>query len=221
MNKAIHIERLRRDPIYVIMGEELSLGRKNAEMAELLVDAGVHIIQYREKHKSYQEKYAECMAIRTITEENDITFIVNDEPELAVACRADGIHVGQKDMPVGEVRQLVGPDMVIGLSTNTIEELKKAAAEGNADYVGLGPVFPTHSKNDANEVLTKATIKFAMQDYPLPVIAIGGINRSNLGALQHMGFRSFAMISAIVSQRNVSQAVGELRQVLVDQTVIL
>ena len=212
MNKADHIKRLQEDPIYAIMGEALSLGRKNVEVAKALLDSGVKIIQYREKHKTWSEKYAEGKAIAALCHERNATFIMNDSVDLAIACGVDGIHVGQDDAPVEIVRSLAGPDVFIGLSTNTVEELKGAVAAG-ADYVGFGPMFPTRSKADANEVVTADSIDFALR-LPLPVVTIGGIGRDNIRAVYEQGFRSFAMISALVSQADIAAAVGELRRIL-------
>ena len=121
LTKAEHIQRLHNDPIYVIMGEELSLGRSNLEVAKQLIHNGVKIIQYREKHKTWRQKYAEAEVICRLCHEYDVTFIMNDSADLAMACHADGIHVGQSDAPAVIVRELVGPDMFIGVSTNTIE----------------------------------------------------------------------------------------------------
>lgn len=214
MTKEEHLKRLMTDPIYAIMGnEELCLGRKNIEIAKGLIDAGVKIIQYREKHKTWREKYAEASAISVLCHGHDVTFIMNDSVDLAIACGVDGIHVGQDDAPAPIVRKLAGPDVFIGVSVNTIDEMKQAAADG-ADYVGLGPMFPTQSKKDADEVVTPETVDFALHNQALPVVTIGGISKANIRSIYDQGFRSFAMISAIVSQKNMLQAVTELRDIL-------
>ena len=202
MTKEEHIQRLKDDPIYVVMGEALSLGRKNTEVAKTLLDVGVRIIQYREKHKTWREKYAEASE----------TFIMNDSVDLAVACGADGIHVGQDDAPVQIVKKIAGQNVFVGVSTNTTKELQGALADG-ADYVGFGPMFPTSSKSDADEVVTEETIRSALE-FPLPVVTIGGIGLENIRTLYDRGFRSFAMISAVVSQKDIKKAVDDLRQAL-------
>lgn len=212
MTKAEHIQRLYEDPIYVIMGEELSLGRKNTDVAKLLIDAGVTIIQYREKHKTWRQKYAEAAAIAQLCHERNVTFIMNDSVDLAIACGADGIHVGQDDAPAAFVRRLAGPDMFIGVSTNTVADMKQAKAAG-ADYVGFGPICPTESKKDTHALVTQEARDYAVR-FDLPVAAIGGIHLHNIRALWEEGFRSFAMISAVVSQPDIAAAVAALRQAL-------
>ena len=152
MTKAEHIQQLRTDPIYAVMGEELSQGRKNRDVAKLLLAAGVRIIQYREKHKTWREKYAEAKDIAAMCRAHGATFIMNDSVDIALACGADGIHVGQDDAPVSIARTLAGDDIFIGISVNTIDEMKAALAD-DADYVGFGPLFPTESKKDAHEVV--------------------------------------------------------------------
>ena len=209
MTKEEHVRRLAEDPVYVIMGEEFSLGRKNREVAKELLDAGVKIIQYREKHKTWREKYGEAKEIAAMCEEYGATFIMNDSADIAVACGADGIHVGQDDAPVPLVRALAGEDIFIGLSTNTIAEMKGALADG-ADYVGFGPMYPTASKADAGNVVSPEEKAFALH-FALPGVTIGGIGRDNIGELYKEGFRSFAMISAVVSQPDIAAAVAELR----------
>lgn len=214
MTKEEHVQRLLQDPVYAIMGNaELSLGRDNVAVANELLAAGVKIIQYREKHKTWREKYEEAREIARRCHEKGATFIMNDSTDLAIACGADGIHVGQDDAPAHVVRQLAGPDVFIGVSTNTIEEMKEAQADG-ADYVGFGPMFPTSSKKDADEVVTKEAKEFALHQFSLPVVTIGGISLANIRSLYDEGFRSFAMISAIVGKEHIAEAVQELRHTL-------
>lgn len=212
MTKEEHLLRLKNDPVYAVMGEALSLGRKNREVAKLLLDSGVKIIQYREKHKTWREKYDEASYIAALCKEYEATFIMNDSVDLAVACGADGIHVGQDDAPVQIVKKIAGQNVFVGVSTNTIKELQGALADG-ADYVGFGPMFPTSSKSDADAVVTEETVRRALE-FPLPVVTIGGIGLANIRTLYDRGFRSFAMISAVVSQKDIKKAVYDLRQAL-------
>lgn len=145
MSKEFHLQQFKDEPIYCILGEALCLGRGNIETARQVIAAGVKVIQYREKHKSWREKYAEAKVIADMCHEAGVTFIINDSVDLAIACGADGIHVGQDDAPCPFVRKLAGPDMLIGVSTNTIDDIRGAIADG-ADYVGFGPMYPTESK---------------------------------------------------------------------------
>ena len=213
MTKEDHVKHLLEDPVYAIMGnEELCLGRNNVDVAKGLIAAGVTIIQYREKHKKWRAKYEEASAIARLCHDHDVTFIMNDSTDLAIACGADGIHVGQDDAPAQVVRQLAGPDVFIGVSTNTIDEMKQAKADG-ADYVGFGPMFPTQSKDDADDVVSKEAKAFAL-NFSLPVVTIGGISLDNIRSLYDEGFRSFAMISAIVGKKDMNQAVPDIRRIL-------
>lgn len=213
MTKEERMANVINDPIYAILGEELSLGRNNIDVAAAVIDAGVKTIQYREKHKTWREKFAEANVIARMCREKGVTFIMNDSPDIAIACHADGIHVGQDDAPAPFVRSLVGPDMIVGVSTNTIGEIQGALADG-ADYIGFGPMYPTASKKDANEVVTADVIRFALQQCPIPVVTIGGISVANIASLYDQGFRSFAMISAIISQPDIKAAVENLRKLL-------
>lgn len=214
MTKEEHLKRLMEDPIYAIMGEELSLGRKNLDIARALIKAGVKIIQYREKHKTWREKYAEATAISKLCHENNVTFIMNDSADLAIICHADGVHVGQDDAPVQIVKDLAGQDIFVGVSTNTTDEMEGALLDG-ADYIGFGPMFPTQSKKDAAAVVSSEARNFALQ-FELPVVTIGGISLQNISGLYQEGFRSFAMISAVISQPDIAKAVSDLRQAVQD-----
>ena len=133
--------------IYCLTGEKFSLGRSNVEVVREMLDAGVRLIQYREKEKKAGAKLDECRAIREMTRRAGASFIVNDDIDIAILVEADGVHVGQHDLPVEEVRRLVGRDMAIGLSTHTPEEARDAVRRG-ADYIGVGPIFKTFTKED-------------------------------------------------------------------------
>ncbi len=213
LTKEEHLRRVRHDPIYAIIGNaELSRGRASLDVARALIGAGVTVLQYREKHKTWREKYAEATAIADVCHAHDATFIMNDSVDLAIACGADGIHVGQDDAPAPVVRSLAGPDRIIGVSTNSVEEMRQALTDG-ADYIGFGPMFPTASKKDAKEIVSPEARRFALQ-FPLPVVTIGGISLHTIRPLYDEGFRSFAMISAIVGQEDLAGAVAELRKAL-------
>lgn len=201
------------EPIYCILGEALCLGRGNIETARQVIDAGVKVIQYREKHKSWREKYAEASQIAAMCHDAGVTFIMNDSVDLAIACGADGIHVGQDDAPYSFVRKMAGPDVLIGVSTNTIDEIKGAIADG-ADYVGFGPMYPTQSKKDANEVVSAEAIRYALSQKDMPLTCIGGVGPANMARLYKEGFRSFAMISAIISQPDIGAAIRHMRDIL-------
>lgn len=215
MSKEFHLQQFKDEPIYCILGEALCLGRGNIETARQVIAAGVKVIQYREKHKSWREKYAEAKVIADMCHEAGVTFIINDSVDLAIACGADGIHVGQDDAPCPFVCKLAGPDMLIGVSTNTIDDIRGAIADG-ADYVGFGPMYPTESKKDVKDIVTDEAIGFTVSQQVMPVTCIGGVGPANMEELYKKGFRSFAMISAIISQPDIAAAVTNMRQILKD-----
>ena len=133
--------------LYALTDSELSLGRSVEEVAEALLGAGIRILQYREKNLKDGAKLEECRILRRVTEKYHACFMVDDHVDLAMICHADGVHVGQEDIPLADVRALVGTSMCIGVSTHAPEEAL-AAEKGGADYIGVGPVFETHTKAD-------------------------------------------------------------------------
>lgn len=207
-----HINQIRTEPIYAILGETFSRGRTNRQVAKALLGAGVRIIQYREKKKSWQEKYEEARDICQWCNEYGATFIMNDSIDLAIACEAPVIHVGQDDAPVAWVRRLAQRDIVVGVSTHTIAEMKKAVRDG-ADYVGLGPMYQTTSKMDVHDIVADVDKAYALT-LPIPVVTIGGIDLIHIRQLYTEGFRSFAMISALVGATDIVEQIGAFRQVL-------
>ena len=136
-------------------------------------------------------------------------FIVNDNVDVAAACGADGVHVGQEDMEAGEVRRQVGEDMILGVSVHTVEEARQAVREG-ADYLGLGAVFPTGTKTDA-DVMPGDMLRAICGAVDVPTVAIGGLNRSNILQLSGSGVDGAALVSAIFGAEDIEEACRELR----------
>lgn len=198
--------------IYVITGEEFSLGRKNIEVVKELIDAGIKVIQYREKKKSKIEKYNECLEIRKLTREKGVTFIVNDDVDIAVSVNADGIHLGQDDMPIEEVRKIVG-NMIIGISTHNREQVKDAL-EKKADYIGVGPIYHTKTKENLEECEGLKFLKWVSENVNIPYVAIGGIKESNINEVKENGGKCFAMISEIVGSENIYEKINSIRNKL-------
>ena len=162
--------------LYALTDDELSLGRPAVEVAKALLDSGIKILQYREKEKKAGQMLKECLELRRLTREAGACFIVNDHVDIAVLCEADGVHVGQEDLPVEAVRRLVGPDMIIGLSTHTPDQARAAVASG-ADYIGVGPIYPTQTKKDVCAAVTLDYLDWVVANITLPFVAIGGIKR--------------------------------------------
>ena len=174
--------------------------------------SGVSMVQYRCKQGDDRERLKEAIAVRDLCRTHGALFIVNDRVDLAMAADADGVHLGQDDMPADVARSLIGADRLLGLSTHSLHEVQ-GAMEEPVDYIGLGPVFSTAVKPDRAATGT-ALIEQAMTCTPMPLFAIGGINSSNLSELTAIGCRRIAVIGAIMSASDPSAATLQLLESL-------
>lgn len=199
--------------IYALTDARLSLGRPLADVAQALLDAGVRILQYREKKLKAGQMLEECRMLRRLTSEAEACFIVNDHIDIAMLVEADGVHIGQEDLPVPEVRRLVGPDMIIGLSTHTPEQARAAAAAG-ADYIGVGPVFATRTKEDVVAPVGFAYLDWVSANIKLPFVAIGGIKAHNIGEVARHGARCCALVSELVGAPDIRERVAVVRRAM-------
>ena len=166
-------------------------------------------MQLREKELAQELFLEEAKEIKKLCHARKIPFVINDSVDIALAMDADGVHVGQSDMEAGNVRAKLGPDKIIGVSAQTVEQAKLAEAHG-ADYLGVGAVFATRSKDDAVEVGPQ-TLKDICQAVSIPVIAIGGITKDNVKELSSSGICGIAVISAIYGQKDIKKASEELK----------
>ena len=196
--------------IYAITDSGLSLGRSIEEVAGALLTAGVKVIQYREKKKKAGEMLRECEILRDMTRKAGAFFIVNDHVDIAVLVKADGVHVGQEDLPVARVRELVGPDCVIGLSTHAPEQALAAASEG-ADYIGVGPIYATQTKDDVCDPVGLEYLDFVAKNVTIPFAAIGGIKRHNIGEVVRHGAKCCCLVSELVGAPDIAARVAEVR----------
>ncbi len=196
--------------LYCLTAEEFSCGRGNIEVVKEMIAAGVKLIQYREKEKSILEKYSECIAIRKLTKEAGVTFVVNDHVDLAMAVEADGLHVGQDDMPVPVIREITGGKIFIGLSTHSPEQAEDAVKAG-ADYIGVGPVFKTYTKKDVCDPVGFDYLDYVVKNIDLPFVAIGGIKEDNLGEIVKRGAKCVAMVTEIVGADDIGEKIKSLR----------
>ena len=196
--------------IYGITSEEHSLGRDNITVVKAMIDAGITLIQYREKEKSMLEKYRQCEALRTLTRDAGVTFIINDHVDLALAMEADGIHVGQDDMPAAVVRQLVGEGMIVGLSTHSPAQAAAAVASG-VDYIGVGPIFTTQTKKDVCDAVGFAYLDHVVASHTLPFVAIGGIKEHNIAGVKARGVETIALVTEIVGAEDIAKTVKNIR----------
>ncbi len=175
---------------------------------EEAIKGGVSVVQIREKTADTLDFYNLALKVKEITTNYNIPLIINDRVDVALAIDADGVHVGQSDMPCDVTRKLIGPDKILGVSAATIDEAKKAKSDG-ADYIGTGAVFPTSTKDDAPSV-TKQELKEIVESINIPVVAIGGINLENASELIDTGIAGLSVVSAIMSSDNPKKSSEEL-----------
>lgn len=180
------------------------------QQVEEAIKGGVTCVQLREKSMEYADFLREAESICSLCHQYNVPFIVNDNPDIAVACGADGVHVGQEDLNVKEVRQQIGNDMILGVSVHNVKEARDAVENG-ADYLGLGAVFPTNTKNKAS-VMSMETLRSICNDVKIPVVAIGGINEKNIEKLSGSGIDGVAMVSAIFSADDIENTCRKLRK---------
>ena len=197
--------------LYIITDRATSGGLTHAEIAERAIAGGADVIQLRDKACGCRELCRTGRELRTITMKTGTLFVVNDRLDVALACGADGVHLGQDDMRAGVARQLTPPGFIIGISVGTVDEAVKAEQEG-ADYIAPGPVFSTASKHDAGPVLGLEVLQEIRRSVSVPVVAIGGINLENVHEVIAAGADGVAVISAVVGKRNITAAARELRK---------
>ncbi len=180
------------------------------EMVRLVLQAGITFIQYREKEKTKQEIYQEAMRLRALTGMFNATFIVNDHADIALAVGADGVHLGQDDLPLQEARKIMGRK-IVGVSTHSLEQAKEAEA-GGADYIGFGPIFHTSTK-DAGAPKGVDILKAIKQNVTIPVVAIGGIGIDTVADVMHAGADAVAVATAIC-KGNITQNVKRFCEII-------
>ncbi len=182
------------------------------------LEGGVTFLQLREKELEDERFYEEAVKLQEMAKEFGVPFVVNDNVDIALSMNADGVHVGQSDMEADNVRALLGPDKILGVSAQTVEQAILAEKRG-ADYLGVGAVFPTGSKDDADDV-SYETLKAICEAVSIPVVAIGGITKENTPKLAGSGICGIAVISAIYAQADIRNAAMELKEVIQDTVEI-
>jgi len=198
--------------LYVITDEGLSNGRSHAELAKLACEGGADVIQLRDKKMGKDEQLRAARDIRRVTSLHGVLFFVNDHVDIAVASEADGVHLGQSDMKLMDAVKVAG-DMLIGISVSSLDEALAAEA-GGADYIGVGPVFDTSSKDDAGAGVGLGVLAEIRRSVRIPIVAIGGINEKNAASVISAGADGIAVISAVVSQNDVRKAAKELKNIV-------
>jgi thiamine-phosphate pyrophosphorylase len=197
--------------LYCITSEEHSRGRSNIEVVSEIIEAGVKVIQYREKEKKLLHKYNECLKIRDMTKEAGVTFIVNDHVDLAILVEADGVHIGQDDLPIEKVRELVGKEMIIGVSTHSPEQAEEAVRRG-ADYIGVGPIYRTYTKKDVCDPVGLDYLSYVVRNLSIPHVAIGGIKQHNMLEVIERGAKCIAMVTEIVGADNIGEKIRAIKE---------
>jgi thiamine-phosphate pyrophosphorylase len=199
--------------LYIVTDEKLSKGLTHTEIARRAIAGGADVIQLRDKtcDCNYLRKSAE--EIRDIARSAGVPLIINDRLDIALQWGADGVHLGQEDTPLKFARRVAPKGFVIGVSAGTLQEALVAERDG-ADYVGLGPIFPTASKSDAGEACGLELLREVKSKISIPVVAIGGINALNAAAVISAGADGIAVISAVVSQDDVTAAARNLKDIV-------
>jgi len=202
--------------LYVITDERVSRGRSHLQVAEAAILGGADVLQLRDKESSSGRLFQVAMQLRKLTREAKVPLIVNDRLDIALAADADGVHVGQADLPASVARGIIGPGRILGVSAETVAEAM-AAQEDGADYLGVGPVFEARgTKPDAGLPLGLDLIAEIRRHCRLPIVAIGGINAENARKVREAGADAAAVISAVASADDIARAARRLKRLLSD-----
>lgn len=204
--------------LYAIIDNSIRPDLSNGEIAKKVLAGGAKIVQLRGKGLSSKELLADAREIRDLTKKAGAAFIVNDRADIALLSDADGVHLGQDDLPVSEARKILGAGKLIGISTHNIEQAMKAEQEG-ADYIGFGPVFGTTTKADAEEAKGLQALREIKNNVKIPVVAIGGINPENTANVISAGADAVAVISAIVKADDIEGATSGLLELIFSSAV--
>ncbi|RXI99466.1 thiamine phosphate synthase [Anaerobacillus alkaliphilus] len=194
--------------LYAITGEEFHQGRDLIEVMEAAIVGGVDIFQLRDKNSSKKVVFEKAKRLKELAQKYSVPFIVNDHIDIALAVDADGIHLGQDDLPLQEARKIFGQNKIIGISTHEIAEAREAELNG-ADYIGVGPIFPTKSKVDVVDPVTTKYIEEVVKEITIPFVAIGGIKLHNVDQVLAAGATRICAISEIVGNEDITKTCQE------------
>ncbi len=197
--------------LYLVTDRPLSRGRPSAEIVREAVAGGATCVQLREKSGDTREFLEEARALRAATRELGVPLIVNDRVDVALAVEADGVHLGQRDMPIADARRIGPPGWIVGVSAESVADAIRAEREG-ADYVGVSPVFATPTKTDTASPLGLEGLRAIRAATKLPLVAIGGIQAGNAREVIRAGADGLAVVSAIVSADSPRQAAAQLKR---------
>lgn len=200
--------------LYLVTDRKLMSSLTIEESVEQAVRGGCTLVQLREKEASSRDFYETGMKLRELTARLGVPLIVNDRVDIALAVGADGVHVGQDDLPTEVVRKIIGPDKIIGVSASNLSEAL-SAAEAGADYLGIGAMFATDTKTDAHLTAIEE-LRYIREAISLPIVAIGGINKKTVPFLRGIGIEGLAVVSAIAAQEDVAGAARELKRLFLE-----
>ena len=195
--------------LYLVTDRQLMSCDSLTEAVEQAILGGCTMIQLREKELSSLEFYNQAVAVKQVTDKYHIPLIINDRIDIAMAVQATGVHIGQHDLPAAAVRKVIGENMLLGVSASSIAEAIQAQQDG-ADYLGVGAMFPTGTKTDAESVSMEELQKIRTA-VSLPIVVIGGINKGNAGRFKPMGIDGLAVVSVIIAQSDIKAAAAELK----------
>jgi thiamine-phosphate pyrophosphorylase len=184
-----------------------------ADLVNIALDAGVRLFQLRMKTQETRMFYEAAAVLCTLVQKGRGTFIVNDRCDVALAVRADGVHLGQDDLPLADARAIVGPDKLIGISTHNLNQAIQAEASG-ADYIGFGPIFPTATKENPDPVVGVAGLREVRAKVRIPIVAIGGVTITNVADVRAAGADCCAVVSAVLSAADPAKAITELMKAI-------
>ncbi len=201
--------------LYLVTDRDLMSTQTLEEAVEQAILGGCTIVQLREKSASSLEFYNIALKVKAVTDKYSIPLIINDRVDIALAIDAAGVHVGQSDLPARIVRLIIGSSKILGVSANTVDTAVKAEKAG-ADYIGVGALFATNTKSDADVILQEKLVEIK-KAVSIPIVGIGGINLQNAGEVAAAGIDGIAVVSAIISQKDIKGAAQELSSVFKKQ----
>ena len=200
--------------IYLVTDSELMSTETLMQAVEQAIKGGCTLVQLREKELSSLDFYDTALKVKAITSGYNIPLIINDRVDIAMAVDAEGVHIGQSDLPAKIVRRLIGNDKIMGISVSCLSEAVQAEKDG-ADYLGVGAMFATETKTDV-ELVSIDTLKHIIQKIDLPIVVIGGINKNTIPMFTGIGIDGIAIVSAIISERDIAAAAHSLKSLFED-----
>ena len=212
MNRVKRLKLLNNIDLYPVTCQALSNGRTNLEVLDAVLAGGAKIIQLREKDRTKKDLYHLAVIFRKKTQACNALLVINDHIDIALAVDADGVHLGQKDLPVNAARK-IAPDLIIGASSHDLTQALQAEKDG-ADYINIGPVFPTKTKKNAPEFIGTNAIKTIGPKLNKPFTVMGGINQTNIHEVLKAGARRVAMVTGITRAENITERVQALRKII-------